>query len=117
MIGGAVGCGPKVVASPAQATAMIAAVPQRDRPETPKAAKFLPIRALRATSSPTTSNQRADDRGSGRLWAEGRGEPGAGDRDDRGRAAARSAGNPKSGKVLANTGSESYIKPDDQQPA
>src|SRR4051794_29425262 len=31
MIRGAVGCGPKVVASPAQATAMIAAVPQRDR--------------------------------------------------------------------------------------
>src|SRR3954454_14892305 len=56
----------------------------------PKAAKFLPIRALRATSSRTTRNQRADDPGSGRLWAEGRGEPGAGDRDDRGRAAARS---------------------------
>src|SRR4051795_6889143 len=47
----------------------------RSGPETPKAAKFLPIRALGSTSSPTTSNQRADDPGSGRLWAEGRGEP------------------------------------------
>src|SRR3954462_12094103 len=113
MIRGAVGCGPKVVEGPRRRRCTAQKVPIGAG--NPKSGKVLPIRALRATSSPTTSNQRADDPGSGRLWAEGRG--GTAQATLHGAKSADRGRKPQKRQSSANTGSESYIKPDDQQPA